>query len=362
MLLKGGGVRSCSIIKMSSRTTTATAKTTPVRKGNSLGLLSTFLRPFVTENRTRPIPPDKLEKPVTEIVAGLIGKKRKLMEDEKKVDYKFKDIEAYEIRDREEWLSWRKTKKIPSASMISSFYGEGYRNFHEEILSVIGKSIDDSPPPLFVQKMLDHGNEYEPIAREVYLAKEIGKDTEHNIISDGKKSFVIEISANHSTYKVMATPDMIVNVGTPKIVEIKCPTYGILMHKKQSLCEVADNFLERYPSGKLAHFIQAAFYAFVFRCETFEVLCYFTNGIDYNYICFKYGLTEELKDYLFRAVQGCYKEMKELGKIEDISSYLLKKTPKRAKIKISQFNNAFISISRGMQDILEEESSEDSKE
>lgn len=369
MLLKACGVRSWSIIKMSSQAATTKANIDQkelVRKEPSLMDKIRKMHRQRKVNWKSPPPRSSTtsEQPVSEIIANLVGKKRKFQEEEEKeedISYYTKEIEVYEISDREEWLAWRKLKIMPSASMISSFYGEGYRKFKDEVLSIVGK-LPDIPPSAFLQKMLNHGNEYESAAKDAYLDKEISKDTRYEIITDGKRSYVMEISVKGLAYQVLATPDMIIKIDHPKVIEIKCPTYGILMKKKSSLVEVADEFLKRYPTGKLSHFIQASFYALLFNCQHFEVFCYFTNGVEYHYICFRYELIEILKKFLFCAIAGCHEQIRLSHKSEEPKNETAHKKMREVKPDAFLISCAFRSYTRGSQEILEEESPKDGKE
>lgn len=222
---------------------------------------------------------------------------------------KLLDYTIYDGDDREEWRKWRKDQKLPSASMVSSYFGHGYRSLNIEIKDILGQ-LEEAPTDPFTQKMFDHGNQFESIAKHHYLVQ-TGNRHAVEWISNGTTSYIFEIEHNDKKCTVLTTPDMVVTLPETtdqaqhnRVVEIKCPTYGILM-KKKPFTEVVEDFKKSYPHGKPGHFLQAATYALVFDCRYFDVFYYFTDTINMAWIKMSYELKEEVKEDIFDAIHYC---------------------------------------------------------
>ena len=57
--------------------------------------------------------------------------------------------------------------------------------------------------------------------------------------------------------------------------------------------------------GKPNHFIQAACYALFSNSEIFYVFLLFTDGTNEEAVCFKYKMTDEIKEYLYYGIFKC---------------------------------------------------------
>lgn len=354
MILKFCGVRSWSILKTTSMTTTVAP---PVRK---MTPLSMFLRTLVPVS---PPPTNtKKEVPVSEIIEKITGNKRK-REDDTKKEFKINIVEIYKIEDHDVWRTWRNEKKLPSASMISSYFGEGYRSLNNELMSIIGKFEEPVQSPV-VKKMMDHGSEYEKTAKDAYF--EYSPLGENLVYSSGENSYIFNVKCCEDECEVIATPDLVISSpdgSLKKVVEFKCPAYDIIFKKDSPIKEISQRFLTRYPIGKPSHFFQAAMYAFLFDAPTFDVFCLFTNGISQEYLCFKYHMTENLKTTLFRAMFMCTYHIKRLEALspEDVYPVIRAKDRKLiTELAGSSFDGYYYGEEAEV--VLEEESSEDGKD
>jgi hypothetical protein len=272
----------------------------PVRK---LTITEATRAQFISRlRRTAPSAPTPTPSPIT-------GTKRKRDDDNQFYVTKLFDYTIQEEDDRAEWRKWRDEQKLPSASTISSYYGLGYRSLNIELRELAGASEKKEINP-FTQKLMDHGNDNELMAKNAYMAQ-----TENRWaiewIANGNTSYIFEISHGGKTCNVLATPDMIIRIPETvkqaehvRAVEIKCPTYGILVGKKP-MAQVVEQFTERYPHGKPGHFLQVATYALLFNCVHFDLFYYFTDTITTAWIKITYELKQEVKESLFEALCYC---------------------------------------------------------
>lgn len=324
--------------------TKAASVKTPIRKDLTVHRFISMLHKAGLG--AKPMSEEKPKEKEPECVPNiLIGKKRK-REDNSFVVTKLLDYTMYEPDDREDWLKWRKEQKLPSASMVSAYFGHGYRSLNMEIKDILGL-VEEKPTDPFTQKMFDHGNQYENSAKHWYLVQS-GHQHNYEWIANGSTSYMFEISHNNKTCNVLATPDMVVTFPETaehaqhnRVVEIKCPTYGILM-KKKPFPEVVEDFKRTYPYGKPGHFLQAATYALVFECKYFDLFYYFTDTINTAWIKISYELKDEVKEALFGAIHYCSTYIERANEIPASAGYpaIKKATGKQGAVQF--VSNAYL--------------------
>lgn len=294
------------------------------------------------------------------------GKKRPKLEEQ----YVFSQIETHSKVDEIEWRDWRKKQIMPSASMIASWFNCGYRTLNKEFREITGVDQAQEPNP-FLKKMLDHGNDHEFPAKLQYLNLKNLKEGEVEYLATGNTSYIFEVEKGGKTCQVLATPDMIIKVpdekgsGPPKfrVVEIKCPAYGMVVNKLPFL-GVLTGFRDCYPKGKVGHFLQAATYAFLFECDTFDVYYYFTDTINTGWVTVSYKMTEKLKDCLFEALQSCCTHLDRAKLNPESANYpLLRAKSNNKQIAEDLLEECFLCQLDGAQlGDLQEETSNDSEE
>lgn len=220
-------------------------------------------------------------------------------------NYTVVEKEVYDITDTQQWLEWRRTKIMPSASMIASLYGIGYRSFNTEFKELVGITERGEHSGIS-KKMVDHGKDNEARAREVYL--EHFKD-ERTCISDvGTRSRIMNISDGQASYDCLVTPDLRTTTESTshcKVVEIKCPAYGIITHKKP-LCEILDDLTTRFPMGRENHFLQVLMYATLFKTYRFDLFYFITDGISECDYRVEFQLTDKAQQFIFESISLCY--------------------------------------------------------
>lgn len=301
------------------------------------------------------------------LIPPVSGTKRKRELNEfhvtKLMDYTIQDEE-----DRTEWRAWRKEQKLPSASMVSAYFGHGYRSLNLELRDIVGALEEQTIDP-FVQKMMDHGNNNELFAKNAYMAQTKNRWA-IEWIANGSTSHIFEIDHNGKRCNILATPDMVINIPeTPdqkehkRVVEIKCPTYGILMAKKP-MTEVVDDFIKRYPHGKPGHFLQAATYALLFECNQFDLFYYFTDTITTAWIKMSYELKEEVKESIFEALHYCTVYIERAGLLPESSAYPPVKRSTGKTTIIDHTKNCFLEkvVYFEPQEELQEDASDDGEE
>lgn len=272
--------------------------------------------------------------------------------------YTVVEKEVYDITDNDQWLEWRRTKVMPSASMIASLYGLGYRSFNAEFKEIVG--IDQRQEHTGISKrMVDHGKENEARAREVYLDR--FKDERVFVTDTGNRSRVIQISDGESAYDCLVTPDLrtITKCQTHcKVVEIKCPAYGIVTHKKP-LWEVLDDLSTRFPMGRENHFLQVLMYATLFKVGHFDLFYFFTDGISECDYRIEFKLTDNAQRFIFESVALCYSYIDKYLE-ERVHDYPIvrRKANHVQRIK-SLMNECFIRSVKHTAKELQEQSSDD---
>lgn len=276
----------------------------PVRKSIDRSSIAHFIS-MIHRAKLGPPPLSEVEAVPPPIVT--IGKKRTRPEDE----YVVSELDSYKITDKETWRKWRDEQIVPSASMIASYFGLGYKSITQELREIA--KLDASPEPnAIVSRMMNHGDEFEDAAKRAYVEQSASKKMQY--ITNGENSYIFEIERNDKRCKVLVTPDIVVNIDKDplldedatdkRVVEIKCPAYGTTF-KSRPIPEVVEDHIRRWPFGKPGHFLQAATYAFVFECNRFDVFYYFTNTINTAWVRIRYKMTEQLKDMLFGALVFC---------------------------------------------------------
>lgn len=223
------------------------------------------------------------------------------------------------------WKDWKQQQKLPSASMLASIFGLGYATFKDELQFVLGLKEKTTTTTIWTEKLMKHGIDNEPEARNMFLAEK--KIPERNIMSKNVVSVVFDVDLVSTHTKFLATPDLlfITEEGELSVCEIKCPGYGIVVNKKdgKSIADLTVAFLDKYPHGKPQHFIQVATYAYLFKCRTFYLYYLFTDGINKYTIEFRYNLTQDViamvSDAIFRCstyIDRYNVEMEQFGKCD----------------------------------------------
>ena len=231
--------------------------------------------------------------------------------EEPKLKFTITEKEVYEIEDVEKWREWRKTKTMPSASMIASLLGVGYRSFNMEFKEMVGisKRAEQSG---FSKRMMDHGTNFEPATRQAYC--DFYKSETFKLLESGTKSRIMSICDGNNEWDCLVTPDMLVSndshpdVIGKRIVELKCPAYGIVTVKRP-INDVVKNFTELYPQGRANHFLQAAMYAIIFQVERFDLFYFFTDGTTEWFFNVRFIVTEPLKKLIYESIQSCWRHI-----------------------------------------------------
>lgn len=213
--------------------------------------------------------------------------------------------------DIEQWRKWRDEQKVPRSSMLSSYYGEGYALFSQEIRSLFGQK--GKPTTRFAKNLMDHGVRYEPEARKIFMMQNHIEDGD--VILSGDQSIIYSVGrTSDEKFDILATPDLFFRDGPDHCVaEFKCPAYGIANTKLDKICvsDSCSSFYTKYPHGKTPHFIQVSTYAFLTRSPTFFLFYLFTDGITQYSISLKFKMTDSLQSLIFDSIRGCWKFIKE---------------------------------------------------
>ena len=310
--------------------------------------------------------PEPIKKQV-EVPSPITGTKRKRDSSEFYVT-KLMDYTIHDDEDREEWRKWRKEQRLPSASMVSSYFGNGYRSLNVELKDIVG-TLEDKPIDPFVQKMMDHGNDNELHAKNAYMTQTPDR-WGIEWIANGNMSYIFEVEHNEKKSNILATPDMVIVMPeTPemathtRVVEIKCPTYGILM-KKKPLRDVVDDFNTMYPHGKPGHFLQAATYALLFNCKYFDLFYYFTDTINYEWVKISYELKQETKEAIFNALHYCTMYIEKVSTLPEGTSHSPVKRPPGKTTGIDLARDSYLEkvVYYADPEDLQEEASDESEE
>jgi hypothetical protein len=200
----------------------------------------------------------------------------------------------------QEWLEWKSEQKVPSASMLSSVFGIGYRPFKEEIETVLKIREQKPTDNFFVAKLLEHGLTYEKLAADLYsIDHDIKK---HEIVGGPINSAVYKLTMEDKTFDFLITPDM-VYVHPEKgicVTEFKCPGYGIAVNRNDnvSISDLCVKFNSKHERGRLHHFIQVAAYAVTLKARYFSLYYLFTEGINQYTIEYQYQVTHDVIDLI----------------------------------------------------------------
>lgn len=244
-------------------------------------------------------------------------------------------INTYRIDDKEAWREWRKktigSLQCATASTIGAYFGHHYSSFKQ----TLAETFTPKEPDAFAKRAMAHGETNEDYAKREYLTI-IGN--KHKILCNGEESRItafVHKNANISDACLMTTPDMIIKLGRSKeIVEFKCPYFEIFLPKtrnNRTIPQIAWDFLERFPNGKEASFIQGSVYAL---CEgdvnIVNVVYFFTDTTEnIAMVIYTYDISRVMfmEDYIIDAAVKINLELK-----KDSSAY---RTKTQDKIKIS---------------------------
>lgn len=247
----------------------------------------------------------------------------KKREPETERSYSSKIWKDFTIADKEVWLEWRAKQELPSASMIGSYYGFGYKSFNAEFKQLVSGKVQAEDQGTIARKMMDHGNQFEPEARQQFYSGFPGEEV--TPVSDGDHCFIFDMFMKGRGGRFMATPDCYFRIGRKHLIaEIKCPANGIVVRKKP-LFDVALEHQHCYPAGRPGHVLQAAVYALCLKCEEYYLFYYFTNGIDAYWVRHWFKMVPEMEDFLFDAIVGCWDHLEKFNEGGRVSYPKLKK-------------------------------------
>jgi len=238
-----------------------------------------------------------------------------------------KELDFCQVANIATWKRWRYENRLtPTSSLLSGFFGHGYKSYNQSIVSKIQDNPDNEPEegeikqttkPDFLSLALAHGRKNEVNARNSYL-KYLQKHSHNSSIkridfcSAGETSSKMEIEFDSAKSHVIVTPDLVLELDSnPRIVEFKCPYFSILKKRDKTVTLVAVEFNSDNPYGKESSFIQAAVYALIRNCYRFTTCYYFTDGGSEEIIViYNYRMSTELAHELFAGISTVEKDLK----------------------------------------------------